>query len=206
MFVFIDESGDLGFDFTKKGKPSDFFVVGAIKIGDGKFLNRVIKKHRKGLRKKKEAGKEVKFSNTSPTNRGRILEDIAELDLEIFFVYINKRKAYSYIKDDPVRMYSYLLKILAEKCFASAINEETKIVFDMCFPRAQQEALKLYLFTQNANLFSSKNVEIVHMVSHESNGLSCVDFACGAMSKKLMGDESYYKIIKDKVKAEREVF
>ncbi|MBI3190122.1 DUF3800 domain-containing protein [archaeon] len=40
MYVFIDESGDLGFDFKKGWKPSDFFLVGALKIKDEKYLNR----------------------------------------------------------------------------------------------------------------------------------------------------------------------
>lgn len=206
MFVFIDESGDLGFDFTKKGKPSDFFVVGAIKIGDEKFLNRVIKKHRKRLRKKKEDGKEVKFSNTSPPNRRRILEDISKLDLEIFFVYINKHHAYARIKDDPVRMYSYLLKILVEKCFSKPVEEKTTIVFDRCFSKAQQEALKLYLTTQNAFLLFSDKVEIIHKPSHESNGLLCADFICGAEANKLTGNQFYFDIIKENVKCEKELF
>ncbi len=207
MYIFIDESGDLGFDFIKKGKPSDFFVVGAIKISDEKFLNRVIKKHRKRLRKKKEAGKEVKFSNTSPPNRRRILEDMAELDLEIFFVYINKHRAYNHIKDDPVRMYSYLLKILVEKCFTSPINERTTVIFDRCFSKTQQGALELYLRTQNAYLFSSDKAEIIHMPSHESSGLLCADFICGAVAQKLLKNNSlYFDIIKNKVKCEKELF
>jgi hypothetical protein len=60
MYLFIDESGDLGFDFDHGGKPSDFFLVGAIKISDEKYLNRVIKRHRKRLKKKKEEKREMK--------------------------------------------------------------------------------------------------------------------------------------------------
>ncbi len=149
LYIFIDESGDLGFDFAKTGKPSDFFLVGAIKISDEKYLNRIIKRHRKRVKKKKEDKSEVKFSNTSPENRKRILQDISRLDVEIIIVYIDKHNAYAYIKNDPVRMYSYLLKILAEKCFSEQLTDDVKIIFDRSFSKVQQEALDLYMRTQN---------------------------------------------------------
>ncbi len=52
MYVSINESGDLGFNFKKDGKPSDFFLVGAIKVKDEKYLNRILKRHRKRLKKR----------------------------------------------------------------------------------------------------------------------------------------------------------
>ncbi len=208
MHIFIDESGDLGFDFNKGGKPSDFFLVGAIKISDGKYLNRVIKRHRKRLKKRKEEKREVKFSNTSLENRKRILDDIKKLDIEIFLVYVNKRNAYNYIKDDPVRMYSFLLKILAEKCFAQPIIEDVKIVFDRSFSRVQQEALELYLKTQNESLVKTRhNITMLHLQSQESIGLLCVDFVCGAAMHKISGrSDIYFDIIKDRVKCMKQVY
>ncbi|MBI4162208.1 MAG: DUF3800 domain-containing protein [Candidatus Aenigmarchaeota archaeon] len=208
MYIFIDESGDLGFDFTKKGKPSDFFLVGALKVKDEKILNRIIKKHRKRVKKKKEEKKEVKFSNTSPENRRRILADIAKLDAEIFIVYINKHKAYDYIKNDPVRMYSYLLRILSEKCFASHITEDTTITFDRSFSKIQQETLELYLITQNEHLLASKNkIKICHLQSQESTGLMCIDFICGAAIHKVANKSSmYFEIIKNNVKCMKQLY
>lgn len=201
MYVFIDESGDLGFDFKKKGKPSNFFLVGALKVSEEKQLNRVIKRHRKRLKKKKEEKKEVKFSNTSPENRKRILEDISKIELEAFIIYIDKHNAYPRIKDDPLRMYSYLLKILSEKCFSKPITEDTTIVLDRSFSKVQQETLELYLRTQNENLLkSSSKISVHHLQSERTNGLLCIDFICGAVMQKLMGNNSYFDIIKEKIK------
>ncbi len=208
MYIFIDESGDLGFDFSKKGKPSDFFIVGALKVKDEKSLNRIIKRHRKRVKKKMEEKKEVKFSNTSPENRKRILRDIASLEIEIFVVYINKHNAYGYIKDDPVRMYSYLLKILVEKCFYEAINEDLRIVFDRSFSNVQQEVLELYLKTQNEHLLQTKfKIDMLHIPSHESKGLLCVDFVCGAVLHKIIGkNTAYFDTIKNKVKCMKQLY
>jgi hypothetical protein len=207
MYIFIDESGDLGFDFIK-GKPSDFFLVGALKLSDITCINRIIKRHRKRVKKKKEEKKEVKFSNTSPENRRRILEDISKLNVDVFSVYIDKRNAYGYVKDDPVRMYSYLLKILAEKCFQDTINEDVTIIFDRCFTKVQQEALELYLKTQNESILKTKNkITMLHMSSQDSVGLMCVDFICGAAMHKISGKgELYFNIIKDKVKCLKKLY
>ncbi|MCX6815873.1 MAG: DUF3800 domain-containing protein [Candidatus Aenigmarchaeota archaeon] len=208
MYIFIDESGDLGFDFQKKGKPSDFFLVAALKIDDEKYLNRIIKRHRKRHKKKKEQKREVKFSNTSPENRRRILQDIAKLNVEIFIVYVDKHHAYGYIKDNPLRMYSYLLKILTEKCFYTSIDEQTKVVFDRSFSKIQQEALELYLITQNETLMKAKNNLIIkHLQSQEDQGLLCVDFVCGAAMEKVTGkNQAYYEIIEKKVKCLKKVY
>lgn len=208
MYVFIDESGDLGFDFKRNGKPSDFFLVSAIKISDEKYFNRVIKRHRKRVKKKLEKKREIKFSNTSPENRRRILEDIAKLDIEIFVVYIDKHNAYYYIKDDPVRMYSYLLKILAEKCFSEPVNEDTTIVFDRSFSTVQQEALELYLKTQNENLLKTRHkITMIHLPSQESSGILCADFVCGAVMQQLTNkNQRYFNIIKGKIKCMKKLF
>ncbi|MBI4170354.1 MAG: DUF3800 domain-containing protein [Candidatus Aenigmarchaeota archaeon] len=208
MYIFIEESGDLGFDFKKDGKPSDFFLVGAIKAKDEKYLNRVLKRHRKRLKKKKSEKAEIKFSNTSHENKRRILEDIAKLDLEIIIVYIDKHKAYSYVKDDPLRMYSYLLKILAEKCFSAPLTEDTTIVFDRAFSKIQQTALELYLTTQNEQLLTNRQkVKMIHLPSHESQGLLCTDFVCGAAMKKLLDKNStYFDVVEKRVMCFKKLF
>lgn len=208
MYIFIDESGDLGFDFSKNGKPTDFFLVGAIKIDDEKYLSRIIKRHRKRIKKKKKTKPEIKFTSTSPENRRRILEDISKTDLQIFIVYIDKHNAYEYIKNDPVRLYSYMLKILAEKCFPEQITENTMIVFDKTFSKTQQETLELYLKTQNEYLMQTKNsILILHVPSHERQGLLCADFVCGAVMQKINGkSDVYFNIIEDKLKCMKKVF
>src|SRR3989338_5188 len=208
MYIFIDESGDLGFDFKKSGKPSDFFLVGALKIPEEKHLNRIIKKHRKRLRKRKEEKREIKFSNTSPENKRRILHDISKLDVELFIVYIDKHNSYDYIKNDPVRMYSYLLKILAEKCFSMPLDEDVNVIFDRSLSKAQQETIELYLRTQNEQLMATKHrIAMLHLPSQERVGLMCIDFVCGAaMSKIANKNETYINIIKDKIKCMKKVY
>ncbi|MBI3190121.1 hypothetical protein HYZ41_00295 [archaeon] len=126
----------------------------------------------------------------------------------MFFIYVDKHNAYGYIKDDPVRMYSYLLKILAEKCFSQSIEEDTSIIFDRSFSRIQQEALELYLLTQNEHLMNAVNkISIKHLQSQENQGLFCVDFACGAAMHKITNkNQIYFDIIKDKVKCLKSIY
>lgn len=206
MYIFIDESGDLGFN---KMRGSKFFVVCAIKIDDKKTLYRIIKRHRERYLKKKYKEKsEVKFSNTSKENRRRILEDIKNIEnLEIFSIIIDKRNAYEYVKkDSPIRMHAFLLKILIEKCCKNPIENSSFIVIDRCFSKSQQDTLRLYLETQNENLLNS-TVEILHEKSEKDSGIMCVDFIVGAIFSKYERENiSYYDIIKPKIMYEKQIY
>jgi len=50
-FVFLDESGDLGFDFTKK-KTSKFFVVTCLVVENKRPIEKIVSKTHSELQKK----------------------------------------------------------------------------------------------------------------------------------------------------------
>lgn len=212
MYIFIDESGDLGFNFDSKKKqgPSRFFVLIAAKVTQPKQIYRVMKRARqRKLKKEYKKKPELKFSNTGPEIRRRILEDLARCEIELYYVIIDKKKVKPELHDQKVILYSYLLKILFEKCFKYApADSKINIIFDRVFTQTQQEALKIYLLTQNkAMLGIQSKLNITHDNSQNDPGLQATDFLVGAMAQKYeRGNPDYINIVKRKVEVEKKLF
>lgn len=207
MHFYIDESGDLGFGSKDSTK---LFVIAAVKVYDPLVLSRAIKRarHRK-LKKSIKEKSEFKFSNTSPEIRERILRELGKGEIEVYALVLNKQKVKQDLRDKKNVLYSYLLKLLLEKCFKFYHKTEPiAIIFDRVFTKVQQEALQLYLLTQNRTLFeSSKNLTILHENSERNSCLQAVDFIAGAIARKYeRGDESYYRLVKNIIKVESSLF
>lgn len=92
-YIYIDESGDLG--FGKKG--SKYFIVSCVVIDNEKTrikFERIPKKIRqRTLKKKMKKQAELKFSNSSIRVRKEFLEKASKLDIKIYSVIIKKELA-----------------------------------------------------------------------------------------------------------------
>ncbi len=210
-YVYIDESGDLG--FTPKG--SRYFIITGIKI-DNEQTNLMFKRiprriRQKVLKKKEKKLGELKFSNCSTLIRERFLKRIAELSIDIYAVIIEKRLTSASLQNNLPVLYNYLLKILLEKPL-SMINrkERLRICLDKAMSSAQRENFETYVKTEFLSLFQRlPEVTISHELSEQNECLQVTDFVCGAFGYKyntarLSGDCSRYtEIIKEKVRVEK---
>ena len=81
-YIFLDESGDLGFDSSKNN--SKYFVITALFISDKKPLERLVKKIHSGLRKKIKAigGGVLHSVKEKPVTRKRLLIKLMNLSLK----------------------------------------------------------------------------------------------------------------------------
>lgn len=72
VYVFVDESGDLGFT----SKSTKYYVIACVEVFDLLELARATKKARKTLSKKKKNIPELKFSESEHKIRRRFLEKL----------------------------------------------------------------------------------------------------------------------------------
>ena len=100
-YIFLDESGDLGFDFKKK-KTSKFFVITFLFAKDKKVVERMVKKVFKGFSKlevKNHHGVLHAYKET-PRTRQKLLNMVRENNTSnVIVIYLNKRKVYSKLQD-----------------------------------------------------------------------------------------------------------
>jgi len=207
--IYVDESGDMGMS-----NGSDYFIITAVKMEecDNTKYCRIPKEIRqKGLKKKTKKIAELKFSNSSVLIREMFLKRIANINLNVYSLIINKELTQQKLKDNLPILYNYLIKILLEKVLVDIDkSHKLKICLDKCMSPNQKMNFENYLKTEFFSLFNViPDVEIVHEISYNDQGLLVTDFICGSFgykynTAKLKGDcDCYTNIIKDKIKVEK---
>ncbi len=209
-YLYIDESGDLGFE-----KGSNYFIITCAKIDNEKdnvaFLRIPKKVRQRTLKKKYKKGFELKFTNSSPLIRERYLSRLKDLDLQVFSLIIKKEYTNNELRDNLPILYNYLLKILLEKPLKEIdISNNLTIYLDKCMSKNQMENFRAYIETEFVYLFNKvPKINVVHVSSAGHPGLQVTDFICGAFgykynTAKQKGDcESYINLFKDKVIIEK---
>jgi hypothetical protein len=210
-FIFLDESGDLGFNFSKKGT-SKFFVVTFLFAPDGRSaIEKVVKKTHSELKKKIKRKMSVLHAvNEKPITRQRLLKRISEKDCTIMAIYLNKSKVFTKLQDEKQVLYNYVTNILLDRvCTKRVIPSDSQI--ELIASRREtnkflNENFKDYLNRKlRANHKRLMNVSIRTPAAEKS--LQAVDFISWAIFRKYeRGDDSYYNLIKAKIIEENPLF
>jgi hypothetical protein len=193
-YAYLDESGDLG----KRG--SKFFVVAAILVEHPKILSRIMKRLRsRKLKKKLKQLPEIKASKSDKRIREFVLNRLRNTNCEIYAVVVEKTKIYDYLYDVKDKLYNYLcgkligcLGLKAGKLIITIDKKHTNTLLRQDFDRY----IKRKLSTLSGNL----KVEIYHKPSFSLNELQVADFVAWSIHRKFnLGDDSYFKIIENKI-------
>jgi hypothetical protein len=131
MFIYLDESGDLGFDFTKAKTSRKFMIT--LLVCHSQSAQRDIKKaiyrtlRNKINRKKKDRSrlKEMKGAKTTLEIKRYFYKHIQNDEWVLYSVVLNKQRVFENLKT-PLgrnRLYNYLSRFLLDK-FAFKIGHE----------------------------------------------------------------------------------
>jgi len=209
--IFLDESGDLGFDFKKKGT-SKFFVVTLLFLSDGtSAIEKAVKKTHAELAKKRKRRVGVLHAvNERPITRQRLLKRIAEKDCAVMTIYLNKKKVFTRLQDEKQVIYNYVTNILLDRIFTKKIVPPDKPIELIASRRETNKFLnenfKDYLTKQVRNNHRG-NIKISIKTSDREKGLQAVDFLSWSLFRKYeKGDDSYYNLFKSKVVEESPLF
>lgn len=206
-YLFIDESGDLGF-----GKRSSrWFVFTIILVSNKRPLEKVIKKARNSLIKNHKNTTELHAYHADDVTRRRVLKNLADLpELQVFSIILNKQKVYVDLQNQKNYLYNYVANILLDRLHNSDVLSDDEHL-DICFDRKDTKKNLRSNFMQylQGNLTSKRNgnVSIILSASHQEKALQAVDFVSWAIFRKYeQGDYEYYEIIKSKVIEENLLF
>ncbi|MDK2796305.1 MAG: hypothetical protein PWQ22_528 [Archaeoglobaceae archaeon] len=126
LYVYVDESGDLG--FTQKS--TKYYVIATAEMSDPLDAERIIKKARKKLKKKEKNISEFKFSRSSEKIRKLILNELSKAPMNFSTIVLDKRMVYEHLRNKKDILNNYLTGFLVESldCY---INESYfRIVID----------------------------------------------------------------------------
>lgn len=206
-YLFIDESGDLGFN----KKSSKWFLFTIALTSNKRLLERVIKKARKSLKKEHKNVNELHSYHADKITRKRILRALSIIkDLKILCVILNKDKVHIDLQNQKNYLYNYVANILLDSLNSRRIMPDSEH-FDIYIDRKDtnknlRNNFEKYLKTSLGNKRTSR-VNITLRASHEEKALQAVDFISWAIFRKYeKGDFEYYEIVKDKIVEENLLF
>lgn len=211
-YIFLDESGDLGFDFTKK-KTSKFFVITFLFAKDKRVVERMVKKVFKGFSKlevKNHHGVLHAYKE-APRTRQKLLNMVRKNNTSnVIVIYLNKRKVYSKLQDEKQILYNYVTNILLDRvCTKKLIPIDEKI----SLVASRRETNKF--LNQNFTAYLKTKVRNNHKLDidveikspTQEKSLQVVDMLSWSVFRKYEhGDESYYNIIKPDIIEENSLF
>ncbi|OGK19704.1 hypothetical protein A3D80_01850 [Candidatus Roizmanbacteria bacterium RIFCSPHIGHO2_02_FULL_40_13b] len=207
VYVFLDESGDLGF---KKSSSTWFLFTVAI-TPDKRALERVVKRIRRTLRKKHKNLGELHAYHADSATRRRVLQEISSLkDIHIVCVILNKKKVYIDLQNQKNYLYNYTANILLDRlCNKKTLktNELIELYVDRKDTNKKlQEKFIIYISeAMNKRRLGAFSIKL-HK-SNENKSLQAVDFISWAIFRKYeRGDYEFYEIIKAKIIDEKILF
>ena len=214
MFIYLDESGDLGFDFENK-KPSQKFVITLLVCNNRAAVTSFKTAVRKTLRNKinhkrknKRVVEELHATHDSIETKAYFYQKIKNQDWQIYAVVLNKVRVYDYLTSKPGRkkLYNYLANFLLKRIDLRNVNPAVTMVVDRCKNKAEIEDFNQYLANQlEARLPLKVPLNITHEDSKANTGLQAVDSFCWGIYRKYEhGDLEWYRYFADKIIFETE--
>jgi hypothetical protein len=208
-YIFLDESGDLGFDFSKKGT-TKYFVITFLFAHNKRSIEKIVKSIHLGLRKKYKKIGILHAYKEEPVTKRKLLRLLSQKDCAIMTIYLNKEKVYTRLKEEKAVLYNYVSNILLDRIYSKQIISIGKKV-ELIASRKEtnkflNENFKNYLKRQLQNNYKLA-LDIVIKTPSEEKGLQAVDFVSWAIFRKYeYGDDSYYNIIRGKIVEENPLF
>lgn len=209
LYLYLDESGDLGFDFVNK-RPSAFFTICVMAVKGqehdramGKAVKAVIR--RKLLSGENPQARELKGNVLPIEIKKYFYEKVRHVPFGLHAVTLNKKSVYCNLAIEKERMYNYLARqALVGVNFADAAVRVIMTV-DRSKPRQGIMEFNACVLNQvKASIDPLVPLDIFHVASHESPGLQAADmFVWGIFRKYEREDSEWYEVFKSRLHSEK---
>jgi len=207
-YIFMDESGDLGFDLSKSATSKNFVIT--FLFAESEYhINRIVSKVFKSMPKKsfqKHCGALHCFKETEKV-RLKLFNLLKERDdISIMVIKINKEKIYTRLGKEREVLYSYITNILLNRIHTKKLIPLDKPIHFIASKR-DTNALSNYKFHKYLEQNNELPLKISLKRPCDKKGLQIVDFVSWAIFRKEEHkDDSYYNIIKYLIVEENPLF
>ena len=130
-FLYLDESGDLGFDFFTK-RPSHFFTVCILAVRGVEHNRRILSAVKKTIRRKLGRGvrPELKGARTSLEVKKHFYNQVAGIPFDIYTMTLNKRRVYDELARRKDRVYNFIARQVLDRIPAEDATTRIQLVID----------------------------------------------------------------------------
>ena len=199
IYIYLDESGDLGFDFAKAAT-SRYFVISAIAISDQKITDKIVKKTYVKLTKKmrvKRGGVPLHANHESEAIEARLLKLFAGSDAKSFTLLLDKAKFPWLAAQNSHELYTGLC---AELLLQMNLPNECEIFLSRFESRREINEKRMRTLRELLAK-NGVNAQISTRIHHLMSGLIVVDFvAHAAYLKYELAQDALYEIFAKKDK------
>lgn len=210
-YIFLDESGDLGFDW-KKQKTSRYFLITTVFVESKRPLEKIVRKIFAAMSKKERKAMHgcLHCYKAHPRIRQKLLTEVNQLDLSIMTISLNKKKVYSKLHDEKHVLYNFVVNILLDRLYTRKLIPIDQPIHLVASQRETNTFLNVnfqqYL-TQQVEQKHQLRLSIAIKPPSAEKGLQVADFLCWALFRKREhADASYADLIHSKVVEERPLF
>jgi len=185
-YLYLDESGDLGFDFVNK-KPSKFFTITILAVSSQDDNRKLIKAVKKTIarklnskRKRKRIEEELKGSRTVLPIKKYLFNQVKNIPFGIYSITLNKRRVFERLIKQKERVYNFLARKVLDKIpFEKVDGERIELIIDKSKGKPEVVEFNSYIRSQlQARIDPKTPLEIYHWDSKQVAGLQLCDMFC----------------------------
>lgn len=214
MFIFLDESGDLGFDTNKKN--SLYFTITLLVCEDKSTQDKIKKAVKRTLDKKinhkakKRRVQELKGTGTSPEVKKYFYERMPHKGWSIYSITVTKANVYQNLSTatSKKKLYNYLTKKIVAEIPCNGNINSINFVVDKCKNKSERADFDQYIKSQLQQQFGLRTkISIHHEISQNDSCLQAVDLFCWGLQRKAeKQDSKWLDCFQQHVKASLQYF
>lgn len=208
--LYVDESGDLGFDMLKPGT-SKYFVITllCVKKDNDKFKGAVIRTLKNKINHRKNnsrIAKELKGAKIPIVLKKYFFKHLPVDGWEIYSVVLDKDKIPTTLKNVQGRkkLYIHMARFLLEKINFPREIKRLDIYIDKSTGNEEAKEFNHYIQSYLRENIAKKTIlNIYHVKSEESFGIQAVDLFCWGIARKYSHlENAWYDIFKHRIRFE----
>lgn len=207
MNIYLDESGDLGFE----PGGTDYFTIAFIVTENRYNLKRCVKRIKRKFKIPPEI--EIKGSTTRKEIKEDLLKRIGKLQVEIHSITVKKNKVKKRLRQDTNILYNYMVGLsLVERIFEAKKGETVTIIVDRRiisitsgFNFDEYIRYKVWYEGNRQDI----ELNIYHVDSHKTFCIQAIDVICNSIFRKYQrNDLSLIEMLQKqgKIRTEKRLF
>jgi hypothetical protein len=214
VIIYLDEAGDLGFDFEKPGTSKKMVITLLISddiyVSDGirKAVRRTLKNKVNRRKGNKNPLQELKGTGTNQKVKVYFSRQLPASGWRIYCIVLNKKRVY-----DPLRtrqgkkkLYNFLARFLLDKVDLRNPGSAVNLIIDRSKTSEEIQDFNRYVANHLEGLLPLNiPLYITHERSHDNPGLQAVDLFCWGLYRKYERNNlEWYNVFKKAVAFEDE--
>ena len=206
MFIYLDESGDLGFSSES---PTGFFTIAFIAPEDPVRMKRCVRrvKVKYGI----PSSAELKGAATRPEIKQDLLSRLAQLPIEVHASTVRKANVDEKLRRDTNILYNYMVGLsLVERILEAPPNSTVTVTVDRRIT-ATTAGFNFDKYVRYKVWYEKgrRDIEIrlAHVDSHQSLGVQAIDIVCNTVFRHHQrGETALLDVIRPKIRTDKKLF